>query len=165
MGHADVAARHHQIIDIPGIEAAVGHRILLVTPRLADGTERFLAFHAGLHPGIMQVHAPGRGERGILIFHIVLDILLLQDHVAQEAARLPFAADTGGPVEALARKLLLIRSMILEIGPVAVYGPQPVVPDMFDLFDLVAAQARLPVPFAMDDGDAGAVAEGDGPGA
>ena len=104
MGDRNVAAGHEQIVHIAGIQAAVrdgrGINAVMDRPRLEFFAREVFAV---LRIGKMQVDAPSRGECGILVENPLVDVILLEYVVAQQAARLPLSGDVGHPFQRTVR--------------------------------------------------------------
>ena len=108
---------------------------------------------------VVQVYAPRCRDGGIVVARTLYKVLFAQHHVAQQAARLAFAAYVCHPCQTPPRKLFALRTAVLQVCPVAVYGQQGVVADMLDIVDLILVKDRLPVPVAACDGNCRAFVE------
>ena len=146
--YADIAAGHHQVGNVPRVEAAIGDRIgvFLEAGEFGVGDER-IPVPAGsvLGIGIMEVDRPGGGHAAVGELAAFQHVVLGEDHVAQQPPRLPFARDRGRPGEPVVRVELLD---VLQRVPGAEHGAEVVVADGFRLADGVLIEAAFPKPLA-----------------
>ena len=98
--------------------------------------------------GEVQVDGPRRCERRVLVAHVLVDVVLREHIVAEQAARLAFAQHVGHPREASLCVVGTVRGTVFKETPVGIDHEQPVVAYALGLGYLVAVHARLPRPFA-----------------
>lgn len=79
--NTDVSACHKQVIDVAGIQAAIWNGVWRDGCRLAVGCEWRLVKSRYMF-GIMQVDAPGGCEGGIIVCHMVYDVLFSENDIA-----------------------------------------------------------------------------------
>ena len=143
--HADISPGHEQIVHVAGIEAPVRHGIgidmdvlrgrLELPAREAHGIERI---------GEMQVKVPGRGERGVFVENVLVDVVLFQHVVAQQPARFAFAGDIGHPAQFAVAKFAVVTESVFQETPIRIDHQQTVVADAFEIGDLVEIHAGFP---------------------
>ena len=111
-----------------------------------------------------MVDGIGPDDEGVIVLYVVLfDVLLFEEHVPDQAAGLPFPCDIVDFVQIPFCVLALVLAAVLEEGPVAVDGPEKIVPDVFGLSDLVVMESAFPPVAAGSDLLAGLFVELDGP--
>ncbi|MBA7657010.1 hypothetical protein ES703_64939 [subsurface metagenome] len=86
----------------------------------------------------MQVYRPGAGYKGIRESFSFLDVLLLQDTIAEQSAGFTFTTDVGHPVELSFGIFVFIATVVFLKGPVAVNGSEGVIADILKFGNLVS---------------------------
>ena len=99
-----------------------------------------------LRVGIVQVDAPGRGRRAVLVYHMPPQVILLEYIIAQQTAGFPFARHIGHPCQLPGAVGVILSQMVLEEAPVGVDHQQTIVAYLFKILYLVAVHACLPGP-------------------
>ena len=110
MSHADIPARHEQILYVSRIQASVRHRVDVDGLLDADGLE-FLSREKCrvLRVRIMQVNRPGCRCGSVVIRHVTEYVVLAQHNVSQKTPRFPLACDVGHPGQSCRSELLFHR--------------------------------------------------------
>ena len=96
----------------------------------------------------MQVEVPGRGERGVFVENVLVDVVLFQHVVAQQPARFAFAGDVGHPAQFAVAEFAVITESVFQETPIRIDHQQTVVADAFEIGDLVEIHAGFPFPLA-----------------
>ena len=116
---ADVASREKQVRTVSRVEAAVRNRIVRTVPAvIGDGAERLLEGLRILGIGEVEVDAPGNRRGGVRMLRVVLQVVLRQHIVADDAIALAFAANWRDSLEGVVSVLRLLRGFVLNPMPV-----------------------------------------------
>ena len=165
MGDGDVAAGEEQVVDVLGVEQAVGQGVAIATVDRGDvlaagvdvaegraGDERIVRELLGeFFAGVVEVDVPGRRHAAVVEFRARDDVVLVQDDIAVEEARLAGAADVRGPLELGERILVLLRA-VLEGGERAIHRAEIPVADILQVLDRILVEAGFPKPLGLHEG-------------
>ena len=152
MRHADITPRHEQILHIAGVETTIRHRIGIDQDVGRHGLELLIReISAVLRIGAVQVDAPRRSERGILVRHMFRQIVLFQDVIAQQPARFAFTRHIGNPPQLPIPIEVVPFQPILQVAPVRIDDQHPVIANPLEILDLIEIHSCLPCPLAHRD--------------
>ena len=146
MRAAEAAPHDEEVSNVTRIDRAVGNpetsNVVVCVPREEINTR--------LVTGVVQVYRPRAGRYGVLELPVVSDVVLREDPIAHDAARLALADEIRAEVQHLVR----VRRPLLRERERAVDREQHPVADVLRLGDHVAVDAVFPAPFAVHGGDA-----------
>ena len=165
VGDRDVAAGEEEVVDVLGVEQAVGQRVAVAAidgvDLLAAGVgvaergardERIVGELLGvLLLGVVEVDVPGGGHAAVIEVAAGDDVFLVQDDVAVKEAGFAGAADVRGPLEVGEGVLSLVGS-VLEGGEGAIHRAEVPVADIFEVLDRVLVEAGFPEPLGLHEG-------------
>ena len=148
MCHADVAAGHEEIRDIPAIETAIRRPIrtvILVILAFRCARNEFFAFQSFLKIAIrsMQVNMPGAGESSVRKDAICAKVIHRQHEIAKQSARLPFASNERRPADAMIGIKMI---HVLQGIPGSIHRAQIQIPDLLHVSDGIFVKTALPKP-------------------
>ena len=96
----------------------------------------------------MKVDRPRRAAGSIRILALLKDVVIREDVVAHQPARLALACHIRQPRELGVRELRLARSDVLNVIPVRIRNQHRIVAHRLEVLELVAVHPRFPVPVA-----------------
>ena len=87
-------------------------------------------------------------SRKVFMENLLVHVVLLEDVVSHEPARLPLSGDICYPAEFAPGVVSLSGEMVLEETPVGIDHEEAIVTDPFEILYLVEVHSGLPCPFA-----------------